>query len=68
MDPPFPELALAYGFENEPVGTHLSRTIMLADLRRLLAACPPTATPNDLLDARDGWNYLAIPITATREK
>lgn len=35
-----PESALAYGFANDPVGTHGSRTIMLDELRLLLAACP----------------------------
>jgi hypothetical protein len=29
-----------YGFVNETGGAHSSRTMMLADLRLLLAACP----------------------------
>lgn len=33
-----PEDALRAGFTNEPVGTHTSRTIMLAELRSLLAS------------------------------
>lgn len=38
-----PQTALTYGFKNGPGGVHDSRTIMLADLRRLLKACPPEA-------------------------
>lgn len=38
-----PRCALQYGFANEPVGTHGSRTIMLAEVRTLLSALPPTA-------------------------
>ena len=36
-----PESALRFGFINPPGGTHTSRTIMLAELRLLLAAEPP---------------------------
>lgn len=39
-----PSEALSYGFENGPGGVHDSRTIMVADLRRLLAACPIDAS------------------------
>jgi hypothetical protein len=35
-----PALANEYGFMKEPVGAHSSRTMMLAELRLLLAACP----------------------------
>lgn len=35
-----PQAALRYGFMNDPVGTHGSRTIMLKELRLLLSACP----------------------------
>lgn len=35
---------LTYGFVNPPGGTHTSRTMMLAELRLLLAACPADAT------------------------
>lgn len=38
-----PGLALAFGFADNPVGTHGSRTIMLVELRALLGACPPSA-------------------------
>jgi hypothetical protein len=36
-----PEPALQYGFVNEAVGTHGSRTIMLKELRLLFDSCPP---------------------------
>jgi hypothetical protein len=35
-----PEPAIQYGFSNDPVGTHGSRTVMLSELTQLLAACP----------------------------
>lgn len=38
-----PEGALQYGFMNDPVGTHGSRTIMLKELRLLLSSCPRPA-------------------------
>jgi len=38
-----PEAAQKNGFSQDPVGTHGSRTIMLAELRRLLAVCPEGA-------------------------
>jgi len=38
-----PETALRFGFDNGPGGPHASRTMMLAELRLLLAACPPAA-------------------------
>jgi hypothetical protein len=38
-----PETALPYGFVNAPVGTHTSRTLMLAELTLVLAASPPDA-------------------------
>lgn len=64
----FPRSALAYGFENEPVGTHISRTIMLADLRRLLAACPPAASPADYYAAVVEENVLLKPTVTTRRR
>lgn len=39
-----PSKALTFGFENGPGGVHDSRTTMVADLRRLLAACPIDAS------------------------
>src|SRR5258708_8346525 len=37
-------LSNEYGFINDPVGAHSSRTMMLAELRLLLAACPQSAS------------------------
>jgi len=39
-----PPTALTYGFEDGPGGVHDSRTIMVTDLRRLLATCPHVAS------------------------
>ena len=35
-----PESAVAYGFVNDSIGAHGSRTMMLSELRLLLGACP----------------------------
>lgn len=43
-----PPTSLAYGFLNDPIGTHGSRTLMLAELRLLLAACPHPASYQQL--------------------
>jgi hypothetical protein len=40
IDPRVSERALAAGFSNEPIGTHTGKTMMLAELRLLLAAAP----------------------------
>lgn len=37
-----PEQAIAAGLIAESAGVHSSRTLMLAELRLLLAACPPS--------------------------
>lgn len=42
-----PELALRFGFANDPIGTHGSRTLMLDELRTLLSVCPPSAGLED---------------------
>ena len=42
MSPSIPESAVSYGFVTDGLGAHSSRTIMLKELRLLLAACPPT--------------------------
>ncbi len=43
MDLRVPEAALRYGFVNEPVGTHSSRSMMLAEISALFAASDPKA-------------------------
>ena len=45
--------------DTESGGTHTSRTIMLRELRLLLAACPPDATPDVLAEAVLQENVLA---------
>jgi len=39
-DPDVPSLAEIHGFRIKPTGIHLSRTMMLEDLRAVLSACP----------------------------
>lgn len=63
-----PESALAFGFENDPVGTHISRTIMLADLQRLLVTCPPSAEPATYYAAVVDENVLLKPTVMTRRR
>lgn len=46
-----PTEALAFGFRNDPVGALTSRTIMLAELRLLLASGTPSTTPAEIDDA-----------------
>jgi hypothetical protein len=52
--------------DSESGGTHTSRTIMLAELRLLLAACPLEATPEDLAVAVTEENVLAKRSENTR--
>lgn len=61
-----PQPALAFGFGNSLVGTQTSRTIMLAELRLLLAACPPTASIEDYQSAVVADNVLLKPTVDTR--
>ncbi len=60
-------LANEYGFINEPVGAHSSRTIMLADLRLLLAACPQSASLAEYKSAIVDDNVLLKKTVATRK-
>ena len=46
-----PPDAVAAGFENDPPGTHTSRTIMLADLRALLGSTDHDADYEDYRNA-----------------
>jgi hypothetical protein len=49
------------------MGSHLSRTIMLADLRRLLAGCPPEATAAQYRAAITEQNALGKPTASARK-
>lgn len=61
-----PSAALASGLMINPVGTHGSRTMMLAELRLLLAARPETACRDDYRAAIIEENVLAKDTLATR--
>jgi len=54
------------GFRWGQKGTHTSRTIMLDELRSVLANCPPDATRNDYLSAIYEDNCLGKRTAATR--
>ncbi len=55
------------GFRWGEKGTHTSRTIMLDELRALLASCPPNATRDDYLAAIREDNCLGKRTAATRK-
>lgn len=63
-----PAAAVAAGFLDRPAGTHTSRTIMLPELRLLLAACPPNARFEDYRSAVVGDNALRKPTVDTRRR
>jgi hypothetical protein len=54
--------------DTESGGTHTSRTMMLKELRELLAACPPEATTTDLSQAVLERNVLAKRSENTRAR
>src|SRR5260221_5471158 len=60
-------LSNEYGFINEPVGAHSSRTMMLAELRLLLAACPQSASFEEYRSAVVDENVLLKKTVATRK-
>jgi hypothetical protein len=62
----FPETVLKLGFTNGPGGTHTSRTMMLAELQLLLAACPSTADYDDYKTAVVDDNVLLKTTISTR--
>ena len=63
-----PPSALAAGFQNEPAGTHTSRTIMFEELDALLAACPADAAYSDYASAIVDANILGKRTLTTRKK
>ena len=63
-----PESALRFGFDNGPGGPHASRTMMLAELRLLLAACPPLTTYEQYGEAILEQNVLLKRTAATRRE
>ena len=63
-----PESALRFGFDNGPGGPHASRTMMLSELRSLLAACPPPALYEQYGAAILEQNVLLKRTEATRRE
>jgi hypothetical protein len=61
------ELPARFGFRAGEKGTHTSRTIMLAELRLLLAHCRPDATRSDYISAIREDNCLGKRTAATRK-
>ena len=59
-------LGTAAGISDRPTGTHLSRTMMLADLRRLLAQTPASADARTYRAAVIDENVLLKPTLSTR--
>ncbi len=59
---------LHFGFVAEPIGTHSSRTIMLSELRLLLATCPRSAGIEDYRAAAVYSNVLLKKTVATRRE
>ena len=55
-----------YGFISKSVGPHNSRTMMLAELRLLLAACPQSTTLEEYRSAVVDENVLLKKTVATR--
>ena len=54
------------GFRGGLVGTHTSRTMMLAELSAILAAVPRSAARREYVDAAVEANCLGKPTTSTR--
>jgi hypothetical protein len=65
---PIPETATSYGFVIDGLGTHSSRTMMLDELRLLLASCPPTTGSDGYRTAIVDDNVLLKKTGVTREK
>ncbi len=63
-----PEPALEFGFSNDPCGTHGSRTIMLSELRLLLAARPASASLEHYRSAILDDNALLKKTVITRRE
>lgn len=63
-----PPEAERYGFRIRPRGTILGRTLMLSDLRALLASCPPDATADAYENAAVEDNAMGKPTATTRRK
>ena len=60
-DPDIPSVAEVYGFRIKPTGTHLSRTMMLQDLRVVLSACAKCSSSTQYQATIVDDNILAKP-------
>jgi hypothetical protein len=63
-----PASLIAAGAANDPIGTHTSKTMMLPELRLLLAAAPGSVSVRDYARAVIEDNALGKSTTATRKK
>ncbi len=63
-----PDSALAFGFKNEALGVHASRTMMLAELRLLLAARPQSTGLEEYRSAIVDDNVLLKETLITRHE
>lgn len=63
-----PDSALLFGFLNDPVGTHGSRTIMLKELQLLLGACPRPTSYDEFRTAVLEYNVLLKNTDSTRKE
>lgn len=63
-----PAAAIGHGFVNEPLGTHSSRTLMLAELRVVLSSVPCEADLEDYRRAVVDENVAAKSTLSTRAK
>ena len=63
-----PESSLRFGFDNGPGGPHASRTMMLAELRALLATCLPSTSYAQYGAAIVEQNVLLKRTEATRRE
>lgn len=66
--PPVPKSTLAAGFIHDSSGVHTGKTMMLAEIRLLLAACPPTATVEEYRAAAVAENALLKNTATTRRE
>lgn len=63
-----PQQSLDYGFVNDGLGAHASRTIMLSELRLLLASCPPSTSMDRYRALILQQNVLLKQTEATRRE
>jgi len=68
IQPPIPEDSLAYGFVISGTGAHTSRTIMLADLRKLLISVPASAKLEEYRSVIIEQNVLLKSTGVTRRE